>query len=63
MDTLLAQFESEHPGGFTNRELPHQGHGQHFFIRVNIHKFTLSLTLLSPPNPSFSGIHKVKKFY
>jgi hypothetical protein len=25
--------------------------------------FTLSLRLLSTPNPSFSGIRKVKKFY
>jgi hypothetical protein len=24
---------------------------------------TLSLGLLSPPNPSFKGIHKVRKFY
>jgi hypothetical protein len=26
-------------------------------------KVTLSLGLLSPPNPSFSGIHKVRNFY
>ncbi len=33
-----------------------------FDIR-DIRKFTLSLGLLSPPNPSFSGIRKVRKFY
>jgi hypothetical protein len=26
-------------------------------------KVTLSLGLLSPPNPSFKGIHKVRKIY
>jgi hypothetical protein len=29
----------------------------------DIHKVTLSLGLLSPPNPSFSGIRKVMKLY
>jgi len=29
----------------------------------DIRKFTLSLGLLSPANPSFSDIHKVRKFY
>jgi hypothetical protein len=28
-----------------------------------IRKVTLSLALLSPPNPSFSGICKVRNFY
>jgi len=32
---ILAQFESEHSRGFTNPELPHQGRGHHFFIRVD----------------------------
>jgi hypothetical protein len=38
---------------------------QHFISGNNrdIHKFTLSLGLLSPPNPSFSDIRKVMKFY
>jgi hypothetical protein len=32
-------------------------------ISVNNPGFTLSLGLLSPPIPSFSGIRKVLKFY
>ncbi len=34
-----------------------------FLYNRDIPDITLSLGLLSPPNPSFSGIRKVRKFY
>jgi hypothetical protein len=33
-----------------------------FFLNRILFKFTLSLSLLSPPIPSFNGIHKGKNF-
>jgi hypothetical protein len=47
---ILAQFvdEIEHSGGFTNRELPHQGRGHHFFIRVE----------MTPADPMHPGIRR-----